>query len=171
MNIHDAIKIRRSVRSYKPDPVPEESLKRILEAVRLAPSAKNKQDWKFIIVKDPEKRKKLSEAARNQESLVQAPIVIAGIALDPDYVMSCEVPTYAVDLAIAMEHIALSAIEEGLGTCWVGGFSQKEARKALLVPERYKVVILMPLGFPADQPGPKSRKSIEEITCYENFTE
>jgi len=171
MNVHEAIKTRRAVRSYKPDPVPEESLKKILEAARLAPSAKNKQDWKFIVVKDLEKRKQLSKAARNQEFIAQAPIVIVGVALDPDYIMGSEVPGYAVDLAIAMEHIALAAVEEGLGTCWVGGFYQEEVKQVLKIPEKYKVVILMPLGFPADKPVPKSRKNLEEIICYENFTE
>lgn len=171
MDIYEAIKKRRSVRNYKSNPVPEENLKRILEAARLAPSAKNKQDWKFIIVKDSEKRKKLSIAARNQEFIAEAPIVIAGVALDPDYIMSCEVPGYALNLAIAMEHIALSAAAEGLGTCWIGAFSQKEVKEILNIPKNYKVAALMPLGFPADQPGPKSRKSLEEITCEENFTE
>ncbi|HDZ54354.1 MAG TPA: nitroreductase [Candidatus Nealsonbacteria bacterium] len=171
MDVQEAVKTRRAVRSYKPDAVPEESLKRILEAVRLAPSAKNKQDWKFIVVKNPEKRKQLSEAARNQEFIAQTPMVIVGVALDPDYIMGSEVPAYAVDLGIAMEHIALSAVEEGLGTCWVGGFSQKEVKEVLKIPEKYKVVALMPLGFPADKPASKIRKDLEEITCYENFTE
>lgn len=171
MNVHEAIKARRAVRSYKSDPVPEESLKRILEAARLAPSAKNEQTWKFIVVKDQEKKKQLSQAARNQEFIAQAPIVIAGVALDPEYIMGCEVPGYAVNLAIALEHIALAAVEEGLGTCWVGGFSQPDARKALGVPEKYKVVSLIPLGFPADKPKLKLRKSLEEIVCYDNFIE
>lgn len=171
MDVQKAIKTRWAVRSYKSDPVPEESLERILEAARLAPSARNKQDWKFIVVRDLEKRKQLSKAARNQESIIEAPIVIVGVALDPDYIMGSEIPAYAVDLGIAMEHIALSAVEEGLGTCWVGGFSQKEVKEALKIPEKYKVVILMPLGFPADKPTSKLRKSLEEITCYENFTE
>lgn len=171
MNVHEVIKTRRAVRSYKSDPVPEESLKKILEAARLAPSAKNKQDWKFIVVRDLEKRKQLSEAARNQEFIAQAPIVIVGVALDPDYIMGSEVPAYAVDLGIAMEHIALSAVEEELGTCWVGGFFQKEVKEVLKIPEKYKVVVLMPLGFPADKPTPKLRKNLKEITCSENFTE
>ena len=85
--------------------------------------------------------------------------------------MKSEVPAYTVDLVIAMEHIALAAIEEGLGTCLVGGFSQKEVKNILKIPEKYKVVALMPLGFPADRPVPKIRKNLEEITCHENFTE
>jgi len=171
MDITEAINKRRSVRSYKLDPVSEDSLKRILEAARLAPSAKNKQDWKFIVVRDPEKRKKLSVAAKNQEFIAQAPVVIVGVALDPDYFMTSEVQACKVDLGIAMEHIALAAVAEGLGTCWIGAFYQDEVKKILNIPEKYKVIALMPLGFPADQAVPKSRKSLEEITCYDNFTE
>ena len=171
MDIYEAIKKRRSVRSYKPDPVPEESLERVLEAARLAPSAKNKQDWKFIVVKDSEKRRKLSIAANNQEFVAEAPVVIVGVALDPDYVMSSEIPGYAVNLAIAMEHIALAAAAERLGTCWIGAFSQEEVKKLFNIPDKYKVVALMPLGVPAEKAISKPRKSIEEVICYENFSE
>lgn len=171
MDIYETIRKRRAVRNYKSDNVPEESLKRIFEAVRMAPSAKNKQDWKFIVVKNSEKKEQLGKAARNQGFIAKAPIVIVGVALDPEYIMSCEVPAYAVNLAIAMEHIALTAVEEKMGTCWIGGFSQKEAKNALGIPEKYRVVALMPLGFPADKPLPKIRKNLEEIICYDNFTE
>src|SRR4030042_3282028 len=166
MNVHEAIKKRWAVRNYRPNPVPEESLNKILEAARLAPSAHNKQGWKFIVVKDSSKRKKLSKAS-GQDFLAKAPIIIAGVALDPDYIMDSEVPAYAVNLGIAMEHIALSAVEEGLGTCWIGRFSQKEAKEVLKIPEKYKIVALMPIGFPADKSTPKFRKDLKKIACYE----
>ena len=169
MNVHQAIKIRRSVRDYKIEPVPEEKLKKVLEAARLAPSAHNEQEWKFIVVKNAEQRKKLAKAALNQEFVGEAPVVIAAVALEPEEVMSSGVPNYAVDLAIAIDHMTLVAVEEGLGTCWVGAFSQEEVKKVLGIPEKYKVVVLLPLGFPADKPQPKSRKNLEEIVCYENY--
>lgn len=171
MDVHTTIKTRRSVRAYKPDPVPEESLKRILEAARLAPSAANRQQWKFVVVRDPERRKQLSRAAHNQGFVGEAPVVITAVALDPERVMSCEVPTYAVDLAIAVDHVTLAAVEEGLGTCWIGAFSQEDVKRILNIPPRYKVVALLPLGFPADEPRAKSRKELEDIVCYETFTE
>ena len=171
MDVHTAIRTRRSVRAYRSDPVPEESLKKILEAARLAPSAANRQQWKFVVVRDPEKRKQLSQAAHHQGFVGEAPVVIAAVALEPERVMSCEVPAYAVDLAIAVDHITLAAVEEGLGTCWIGAFSQEEVRRILNIPSRYKVVALLPLGFPADKPKAKSRKELEEIVCYETFTE
>ena len=171
MQIHEAIKNRRSVRAYKSDPIPEQSLRKVLEAARLAPSAHNDQDWKFIIIKDIKKRKQLAQAARSQSFIAEAPVVIAAVALNPERVMSCEVPAYAINLTIAVDHMTLQACEQGLGTCWIGAFSQEEVKKILSIPDKYKVVALLPIGFPDDSPRPKTRKSLEEIICYENFNE
>jgi len=171
MEVFEAIKIRRSVRSYKAEAVPEGKLKKVLEAARLAPSAHNEQEWKFVVVRDVQKRKELAEAALNQNFIAEAPVIIVAVALNPDHIMSSGVPAFAVDLAIAVDHMTLKATEEGLGTCWIGAFSQEKVKKVLEIPERYKVVVLLPLGFPADTPEPKSRKNIEEIVCYENFSD
>jgi nitroreductase len=184
MDIKKVIQKRYSCRNYKDTPVSEEKLKNILEAARLAPSASNRQPYKFIIVKDKGKREKLAKAA-GQNFIAEAPIVIAGVSLEPERIMGCEVPTYAVeeinlfsapslqfgvvDVAIAMEHIALQACAEGLGSCWIGAFSQQEAKKILGVPEEYKVVALMPIGYSADSQGLKERKNLEELVDYEKF--
>lgn len=170
MDVMEAIRKRRSVRSYKQEPVPDEKLTKILEAARLAPSARNSQSWKFVVVKDPERRKKLAKAAAGQSFVGEAPVVIAAVALQPEYVMRCQVPAYAVDLAIAVDHMTLVAVEEGLGTCWIGAFYQDKVRKILNIPEKYKVVALLPLGFPADEAREKHRKSLAEIVCYESFS-
>ena len=169
MDVKKVIQKRYSCRSYKDTPVSEEKLRSILEVARLAPSASNRQPYKFIIVKDKEKRKKLAEAAAGQNFIAEAAIIIAGVSLEPEKIMSCGVPTYAVDIAIAMEHIALQACTEGLGTCWIGAFSQQEVKKILEIPEEYKIVALMPLGYPADSSGTKERKNLEELVCYEKF--
>jgi len=170
MEIYQAIKTRRSVRSYKPDPVPEEILKRLFEAVRLAPSAHNAQAYKFVLVKNPEKKQQLAQAA-SQEFIARSPIVIAAVSLDPEHMMSNEVPAYSVDAAIAIDHLTLVAASEGLGTCWIGAFDQKKAKKILQVPDEDKVVALLPLGFPADEPRPKARKKLEDIVCSEKFSD
>ncbi len=169
MDVFEAIKNRYSCRAYKSNLVPEEKLKKILEAARLAPSAHNEQEWKFIVVRDTERRKKLAEAAMGQDFVGEAPVVIVAVALESDKVMSSGVPNYAIDLAIAVDHMTLAAVEEGLGTCWIGAFSPEKVKKILEIPERYKVVVLLPLGFPADKPGPKSRKNLKEIVCDENY--
>jgi nitroreductase len=168
MDVFEAIKIRRSVRRYRQDLVPEEKLKRILEAARLAPSAHNEQEWRFIVVKDLKKRNELAGAA-GQSFICQAPIIIVAVATDPEHLLSSGVPAYALDLAVAVDHMTLVAVEEGLGTCWIGAFDQDKVKRILEVPERYKVVALLPLGFPADTPGSKIRKDISEIVSYNRF--
>ena len=170
MNFLDLVKTRRSVRTYLEKPVPEDVLLRILESARLAPSANNRQPWRFVVVKDPELRNALGIAANNQRFVGQAPVIIAAIALMPEGLMSCGVPRYAVDLSIAVTHMTLAAADEGLGTCWIGAFSQEKVKELLQVPHEYKIVALLPLGYPADnRVGEKYRKPLDEIISYDRF--
>jgi len=171
MELMEIISRRESVRSYEDRPVPEDKLLKVLEAARLAPSASNRQRCKFIVVRDEKQRKALSLATGGQAHVAQAPVVIAAVSTMPEYVMRCDVPAYPVDLAIAVDHMTLAATDEGLGTCWIGAFSQEEARTVLDVPDNYKVVILLPLGFPRPSGRVKTRKSLDEIVCYETFSE
>ena len=171
MEVMEAIRTRKSIRGYEDKPVPEEKLNRVLEAARLSPSASNRQPRKFVVVRDSEVRARLAEATGGQASVTEAPVVIVAVATMPDYVMRCEVPSYPVDLAIAVDHMTLAAIDEGLVTCWIGGFNQQMAREAVGVPEKYKVVALLPLGFPRTAGNTKTRKALEEIICYETFKE
>jgi len=155
------IKTRRSIRCYKPDPVPNEVLNQILEAARLAPSAGHHQPWHFIVVKDPETKKKLDISSWASD----APIVIVGCG---DANVSSE--WYMVDLGIAFEHIVLAAANFGLGTCWMGKIGIDETiKKVLRIPEHVKVIAVTPLGYPAETPGPKIRKPLSEIVHYEKF--
>ncbi len=165
MDIYETIKKRRSVRAYKSETVAEDKLKRILEAVRLAPSAHNSQPYKLIMVKDEEKKQHLAKASQNQFFVAEASIIIAGILLEPKEEMAL------ISLAIAIDHLTLAAAAEGLGTCWIGAFSQEEVKKILNIPEKYKVAILMPLGIPADSVGAKERKTLENLICNESFKE
>lgn len=169
MELMEAIRKRESVRMYEDRAVPQDKLLKVLEAARLAPSASNRQRWKFIVVRDADRRRQLSRAAGGQPHLAQAPVVIAAISTMPEYIMRCGVPAYCVDLAIAVEHIALAAADEGLGTCWIGAFSQDEARAVLGVPDDCKVVTLLPLGFSRQDKKEKIRKPLDEIVCYETY--
>lgn len=168
MEVFKAIQTRRSVRSYKSTPFSEEKLQKILEAARLAPSAHNAQNWKFVLVKDLDKRKALAEAA-GQSFIAQAPVIIAAVGLDPENILSSGNPAYAINLAIALDHMTLKAVEEGLGTCWIGAFSQEGVKEVLNIPENCKVVALLPLGFPADSPREKIRKNLKEIISDDTF--
>ncbi len=171
MEFKDIIQKRRSVREFTDESVSDEKLRRVLEAGRLAPSASNRQAWKFVVVKDTNKRKALAQSANNQAFVGQTPIIIVAVALMPERIMACGVPSYAVDLAIAMEHIVLAAVDEGLGTCWIGAFSQENVRRIMGIPDKYKVVTVMPMGYPAGETAARPRKPIEEVVCYEKFTE
>ncbi|NLO73535.1 MAG: nitroreductase [candidate division WS1 bacterium] len=170
MTVHEAIQKRFSARSYLDKPVEQEKLERVLEAARLAPSAGNRQEWRFVVVRDAATRKLLADAANGQAFVGQAPVVIAACAAGEQHVMSCGQLCYPIDVAIALEHIALQATEEGLGTCWIGAFKEDEVRKILGIPADVRVVELMPLGYPATDGSPKRRLSSEEIVKWEKWS-
>jgi nitroreductase len=169
MDVFTAINRRRSVRAYKTAEVEDEKLKKVLEAARLSPSASNRQDWKFIVVRDPETRKKLVRAAFGQSFIGEAPVVIAACGTEPEAVMACGQPTYTVDVSIACALMILQACELGLGTCWIGAFKEDEVKKILKIPEPIRVVALISLGYPDEDPSQRSRKDSDEIVCLEKF--
>lgn len=169
MDVSEVIKKRSSIRAYKSAPVGKPKLKKVLEAARLAPSAHNDQDWKFVVVFKKDQREALAEAA-SQEFIQEAPIVIAAVALKPDKEMSCEVPQYAINLAIAVDHMTLQAAKLDLGTCWIGAFDQAKVKEILSVPEDKKVVALLPLGYPEEGfEGEKDRKDLDEIVSFDKY--
>jgi nitroreductase len=170
MNVFEAIKSRRSIRSFADQTIEEEKLRKVLEAGRLAPSAANMQEWKFVVVRDKETKEKLATAANNQRFIAKADVVIVGCATEVDKIMTCGQYTYPIDLAIAMDHMSLQAVEEGLGTCWIGAFDEAEVKKVLGIPPEIRVVELMPLGYPLFVPEPRPRKGIDEIVAYDRWS-
>lgn len=169
MIIEEIVK-RRSVRRYLPDPVEEEKLERIMEAGRLAPTARNAQQWKIIIIDDPAiKREVVETASPHQTFLTHAPVLLAACGLNTDYVMKCGHPAYIIDLAIILDHISLQAVREGLGTCWIGSFYQEGVKKILGIPEQIEVVELMSLGYAAVEPHPTARKPLNEFYSRNHF--
>lgn len=171
MELKEVIANRKSIRDYKDTPVPEDKLLRVLEAARLAQSGANRQEWKFVVVRDANKREVLRHAAGGQAHVGQAPVVIAAVSTAPESMMKCEVPAWPVDLSIAIDHMTLAAYEEGLGTCWIGAFSQDEARDILEIPPSCTIVSLLTLGFPNQEGRSKNRKTLEEIVCYDTYKE
>ena len=170
MKIIEEIVNRRSVREYNEKPVEKNILARILEAGRLAPSARNQQDWRIIIVSDPQvKNNLIDQASPRQVFLKQAPIILAACALNPDYIMRCGHPSYLIDLAIVLEHIALQAVREGMGTCWIGSFDESKAKSVLKVPDPVRIVELMGLGYYDRLPAAKGRKQIQELFQWESW--
>ncbi len=164
------IKDRRSIRAYMPKPVEKEKMQRILDAARLAPTAKNLQDWKLLVVEDELARKELVDAASpHQAFLYTAPLLLAAVALNPGYVMRCRQPAYPIDLAIVLDHISLQAVREGLGTCWIGSFDEEGAKKALGVPDDLRIVQLMSLGYYKDLPPARPRKDPDQLFKWNHW--
>ena len=153
MDLMQAIRARRSIRNFLDRSVEEEKLLAVLEAGRLAPSARNMQDWRFIVVRDAATRQRLAEAARDQQFVGQAPVVIAACGTS-DLVMTCGQPAYAIDVAIALDHMTLAAASLDLGTCWIGAFYEDKVKEILGVPQEIRVVALLPLGYPAEAARP-----------------
>lgn len=170
MEVYEALNQRRSVRSYDSKPVPEEALNRVLEAGRTSPSACNYQPWHFIVVRDPEKRKALSDG-RYAKFLTQSPVVIVGLGdkkTSPEW--------HVVDTTIALHQMVIAATAEGLGTCWIGSFYEDRVKAALEVPERYEVVAMLAMGYAKDKPGikadlrqSKNRKDMKRIVSYDRY--
>ena len=148
MDIIEVIRNRRSVRSYTDRTVERDKIERLLEAARLAPSASNRQEWRFVVVTDRERRAALAKAAAHQDFVGQAPVVIAAWAEHDGHVMRCGQPSYPIDVAIAVDHMTLQAVAEGLGTCWIGAFYEDQVKEILGVPEEIRVVELLTVGYP-----------------------
>ena len=157
MNVAEAIALRRSIRAFEGRSVEEEKLKKVLEAGRLSPSGNNSQNRKFVVVRDRRTREKLVKAAGNQTFVGQAPVVIAACG-------------EIVDVIIAVDHMTLQAVEEGLGTCWIGFFTEADVRKLLGIPDTVRVVVLLPMGYPAEKPEARPRNPIEECVCFEKYS-
>ncbi len=169
MDVLDAIKSRRSVRAYKDKEVEEDKLKRVLEAGRLAPSASNRQEWKYIVVRDKGMRAKLAKACNDQTFVGEAGVIIVACGMEPQQRMSSGQPKTTVDSTIGLDHMTLQAEAEGLGTCWIGAFQAPEVKKLLGVPANVDVVHITPLGYAAEKPGARPRKGLDEIVCYEKW--
>lgn len=150
MDVMEAIRTRRSVREYRPDPIPADLLERLTDALRLAPSACNYQPWHFVLVTDERLRNDLAHACHEQMFIAEAPVIVVGCAVPGTaYKRMGETWNSAdVDVAIAIDHLTLAAAGEGLGTCWIGSFDERAVKRLLHVPDAAKVVALTPLGYP-----------------------
>jgi nitroreductase len=174
MDVLEAIKGRRSVRSFKSEKnVSKETVQELIDAARWAPSAGNIQPWEFIIVRRPETKKRLSEAALNQSFLEEAPVLIVVCADEnrssKGYGQRGRTLYCIQDTAAAIQNIHLTAHSLGLGTCWVGAFKEEEASKILKLPQGIRPVALIPVGYPSKFPSQRSKRTLDETIHYEVF--
>jgi len=171
MDVYEAISVRKSVRAFKAKDVPEDVMTRLLEAARRAPSANNLQEWRFVVVRNPDTRQKISQAACGQSFIATAPVVLACCAETNDHIMTCNQRSYPIDVAIAVDHITLCASAEGLGTCWIGAFYEDQVKDILSIPPHIRVVTLLPIGYPQDPTlVEKYRLPLEKIVKYERWS-
>jgi len=168
MTILEAIRNRYSCRAYQDRAVEQEKLEKIFEAARLAPSARNAQDWRFVVVTDKETKIRVAQAANNQRFLENAAAIIVACS-NSDHVMRCGQAIGPIDVAIGLENICLQATELGLATCWIGSFYPDKVRPILGIPDDIAIIELMALGYPTDRQKEPKREPIAQIVCYENW--
>ena len=169
MSAYETIKNRGSIRRYKAEPIPERTLETVLDSARLAQSAANRQPWHFVVVTGEASKKALVDVARQQSFVGRAAAVIVCIA-DPE--ASAKVGPFEgflIDVAIAIENMALTAWELGIGSCWIGAYDEPEAKRVLGIPDHLRVVSLLTLGYRDEDPKPKSRKALNEIVSYDRY--
>jgi nitroreductase len=173
MELLEAIKDRRSIRTFKPQDVEEATVMKLIEAARWAPSAGNIQPWKFVIIRKPHVKSALAKAASNQAHIEEAPVVIVVCADEKrsstGYGNRGKLLYCLQDTAAATQNILLTAHSLGLGSCWIGAFDENLARKTLNIPVGVRPVAIIPVGYPDETPRQRSRRPLTEIVCRDGF--
>lgn len=178
MDVHEAIRTRRSVREYSDRPIPDEVMGKMRQALRFAPSACNFQPWRFILVLQDDLRRQLARHACDQLWMAGAPVTVVacGFAEQAFKSMGGYGNSADIDVSIAVDHLTLAAVAEGLGTCWIGAFDEAAVKKLLHIPPNAKVIAMTPLGYPAsgdlnhrlDETGRKPPPEIFATDRYDN---
>lgn len=164
MDAIEALRTRRSVRSFRPDPIPKEVIEEIIDCARLAPSAMNLQPWEFVVVTDEATRRRIADLTDYGKFIAQAPVCVAVFCRNVKY--------YLEDGCAATENILIAARACGLGSCWVAGdkkFYAESVRQLLGLPEGYKLVSLIAIGRPDREPAPPPKRSLSEVIHWERF--
>lgn len=173
MELFQTIRERRSIRKYQATPVEDEKLRQILDAARLAPSWKNMQCWRFLVISEAAKKARLAAAFPEDnpgyKALAQAPLIIVVCADPAESGVENGIDYFVADTAIAFTHLCLAAQALGLGTCWMGWYDEARLKVAAGVPENVRVVGLTPLGYPDQEPKARPRKALHEIAYLEEW--
>jgi nitroreductase len=165
MSLIDVIVSRRSIRKYKAQGVPQETLERILEAGRYAPSADNEQPWHFIVVTDPKIKEKLSKGRWNS-FIRDSAFTVVGCGNEGN---AYSRKWSTIDTTIALQNMVIAAWSLGIGSCWIGDFEEEEVKRMLDVPKDWRIVSLISFGYPDETPTNAPRKPLKEIASYNGF--
>ena len=169
MDLIPEITARRTVRKYSSQSVDKAALDRVLEAARLAPSAKNRQEWRFVVVQKKDLRQRLQEAAFGQDYVGSAPVAIAACTTNIDYRMPNGQLSYPIDLAFAASYMTLQAVREGLGSTVVTTFDEQAIQEILTVPYTMRVVMLVLIGHADEAPEPTPRKPLKRVVSFNHW--
>ena len=169
MEFQELVRARYSVRAYEPTPVEEEKLQQVLEAAIMAPTAANRQPFRLIVI-STEGREADLQRIYPASWFTQAPLIVCACAVPDEGWVRVDGKSYVdVDVTIAMDHLILAARSLGLGTCWIAAFDPAVARDVLGLPDGVEPIAFTPLGYPADQPRPKTRKALSDLVRYERW--
>ncbi len=169
MGLMPEIENRLSVKEFASTPVEKAKIEAILEAGRLAPSAKNRQPWRFIVVDDPDVRTRVQAAAFGQDHVGQAPVIVAGCTTNVDYRMPNGLMSYPIDIAVAVSFMILQGQSEGLGSCIVTTYDEQELKEILTIPYSMRIVMMLLVGYPAGSSLKPQRKPLSRITSYNHW--
>ena len=170
MDVIKSIKSRESVRSFLDKEVESDKLTNILEMARLAPSFFNRQDWRFVIVRNIKTKRKLVNDAKSPTFVAESPIVIVGCGKPIEPIANSDQSSYIIDTAIALTHVTLAAVEYGLGSCWTSIFDEKKVKEILDIPEEIRVIGLISLGYPKDiSVSEKRRLPLDQLIKFEKW--
>ncbi len=164
MEVTSAIKARRSIRKFKRKEIPSELLDHVLEMARIAPSGANRQPWEVVVITDRQRLKDIVPICKDQAFVGDCSAFLIGID-DPQQKWA------KVDLTIALDHITLVAVEEGLGTCWLGAFDQARMAEFIGLPADRAVTVCMALGYPDEAPAARGRKKADELFSWNRYGE
>ena len=174
MDIFQAFRDRRSIRKYKDNLVEPEKIEQILDAARLAPSWKNMQCWRFLVLTEAERRARVLEAFPDdnpgKKAIASAPVLIVVCGNPAESEVENGIDYFVADVAIAFEHLCLAAHALGLGTCWMGWYNEKQIKHTLGIPEEIRIIGITPLGYPDQEPKPRPRKLLSEIAYYNQWS-
>lgn len=164
MEVKGAIRSRRSIRKYKRKEMPVDTLDRLLDSAVAAPSGANKQPWELVVITDRQRLKGLVPICKEQSFIGDCSAFLVGVD-DPQQKWA------KVDLSIALDHLSLMAVEEGLGTCWIGAFDHKMMAEYVGLPEDRAITVCMAIGYPDETPPARGRKKSEELFSWERYGE
>jgi nitroreductase len=163
MDAIEALKTRRSIRAYTDQGVPREIIEDIIDCGRLAATARNEQPWEFVVVTDPERLRSIAQKTDYGRFIATAPVCVLVLCKQTKY--------YLEDGSSATHNILVAARAHGLGACWVAGDKKRyadEIRREIGAPDGYKLVSMIPVGYPAEQPQ-KEKRTLDEVVHWERF--